>query len=386
MKEYHVIIQGVQSGPFPESTIQSMIFSGEVKQADLCWADGMAEWQPLHSVIEPPPPLPDPIDKVQSYYICNNDEPKGPYTETQLRAMWLNGLVLASTLYWRDGMAEWQPVAELCDAKPQSTDAKKIFSTAVHVVRSVYTSAERNISEFNDELDRAKANDQHPSANALRHLTTSQKLAQGAYAFFTGIDKTVTRIALLRDPPLPKQFIYSCAAFAVIIIFGIVAFSLHRYPHEEQSGLFATYPVIGENLAQTKKRLNAQDKQPEPSTHPGLSTIVTGTLNDKHIIATYFSGDTVVAFYCFPLAKYMDDSERKIFCNKKHSANVQNDITSVYRRTKTITMKGSGCYDGLGRHLIFIQHQDGTLLAAAEEYLAAMGVDSLHVTVELPPQ
>ena len=51
MKEYHVVVQGKQSGPFPESTVQSKVLSGEVSRDDLCWTTGMAEWQPIRSVI-----------------------------------------------------------------------------------------------------------------------------------------------------------------------------------------------------------------------------------------------------------------------------------------------------------------------------------------------
>jgi len=54
MKEYHVLIQGIQSGPFPESAIQLKILSGELNADDLCWTDGLAEWQAVHSVITLP--------------------------------------------------------------------------------------------------------------------------------------------------------------------------------------------------------------------------------------------------------------------------------------------------------------------------------------------
>ena len=186
----------------------------------------MTEWQPIRSVIKLPPPVPVTTEEVQSYYICNNDEQKGPYTETQLKAMWLNGLIVASTLYWTDGMAEWRPVAELCDAKPQLVAAKKFINDTAQVVRSVYASAERNIYEFTDELDKAKAKGQQPNAETPRSLTPIQKLAQRADTFFTRLDKTVTRITLLRNPPLPKKVLYRCAAYVLITMFFVIGYFL----------------------------------------------------------------------------------------------------------------------------------------------------------------
>jgi len=206
------------------------------------------------------------------YYICNNDDPKGPFAETQLRAMWLNGSILATTLYWRDGMAEWRPIAELCDSKPLSADAKKIVNDAVQVmrphcaralknigsvtndavqsVRSVYTSAERNISEFNNELGKAKAKPQQPDteADAPQHFTPVQKLAQGLYAFFVRIDKTVTRVSLLREPPFKKHLIYAFAAFVCFIILGVIGFSLSGCFSAKNISYYQTGREIGTAL------------------------------------------------------------------------------------------------------------------------------------------
>lgn len=273
MKEYHIIIQGVQSGPFQESTIQSMIFSGELNHDDLCWTTGMSEWQPIHTV----------------------------------------------TSLSQSGQE--QPMPEQSAPKSQ-------------------TQSELNPNEHTP---------------LRKRKVTPGRIAAVIVAAFVGV----------------------ICVFKLIESFSV---EQQRIADEKESGLFATYPVIGENLAQTKKRLKAQDKQPEPSKHPGLSTITTVTPNFKHIIMTFFSEDTVVAFYCFPFKKYMDGSEQRIMCTGKHAANVQDDITSVYHRTKGMTTKGGEYYDGLDRKLIFIQYDDGTLLASAEKYLAAMGVEAYTVT------
>jgi len=63
MTQYYIISKGQQSGPFPESEVQSMLASGALATTDLCWAEGMTDWKPIHDVITrptnvpPPPPL-----------------------------------------------------------------------------------------------------------------------------------------------------------------------------------------------------------------------------------------------------------------------------------------------------------------------------------------
>ena len=188
MNEYHVIIQGVQSGPFQESTIQSMISSGEVNQDDLCWTTGMSEWQPIHVVIS------------------------------------------------LSVSAQEQPMTE--QSAPESQ-------------------TQSGLSPNEHTLPR-------------KRKFTPGRVVAVIFAAFVGF-------------------------ICVFKIVESISNEQQRIADEKESGLFATYPVIGENLAQTKKRLKADDKQPEPSKHAGLSTITTVTPDLKHIIMTFFSGDTVVA-------------------------------------------------------------------------------------------
>jgi hypothetical protein len=47
------------------------------------------------------------------YYIYDQDQQKGPYTEDQIRSMWSNGRVTAGAHYFRDGMPDWQPIGDL---------------------------------------------------------------------------------------------------------------------------------------------------------------------------------------------------------------------------------------------------------------------------------
>jgi ribosomal protein L37E len=63
MKQYYLIIKGEQSGPFPESEVQSMLAAGNVKPTDLCWTNEMMDWKPIHEIIQRPEnmPLPPPM-------------------------------------------------------------------------------------------------------------------------------------------------------------------------------------------------------------------------------------------------------------------------------------------------------------------------------------
>jgi len=52
----------------------------------------------------------------EEYFIKVQGEQKGPYTYPQLKALYEKGLVPEETEYWRDGMEQWEAVAELCGA------------------------------------------------------------------------------------------------------------------------------------------------------------------------------------------------------------------------------------------------------------------------------
>ena len=63
MKQYHVIKNDEQLGPFSEDHLKEQLSNGELSFNDICWAEGMEEWQPIHATIElpemaAPPPAP----------------------------------------------------------------------------------------------------------------------------------------------------------------------------------------------------------------------------------------------------------------------------------------------------------------------------------------
>ncbi len=50
----------------------------------------------------------------EEYLIHVDGEQKGPYTFPQLKRLYDKNLIPEETLYWQDGMEQWQPVSSLC--------------------------------------------------------------------------------------------------------------------------------------------------------------------------------------------------------------------------------------------------------------------------------
>jgi hypothetical protein len=58
------------------------------------------------------------------YYLATVDGKRaGPYSLEQLRAFWTSGSVTRATPYWRTGMADWRPIAEIENALKPSPNA-----------------------------------------------------------------------------------------------------------------------------------------------------------------------------------------------------------------------------------------------------------------------
>lgn len=64
MNNYHIAKDGKQTGPFEEAEVLRQIAAGVISPNDLCWREGMAEWQPIATVLNVasqtpyPPPIP----------------------------------------------------------------------------------------------------------------------------------------------------------------------------------------------------------------------------------------------------------------------------------------------------------------------------------------
>lgn len=118
MSSYYVALDGQQAGPFSFPEIQSLVNSGRATAANLCWANGMADWQPLgvvlpsigarnidaHSVSQPPfhaGPAYNPYTAPQvtpSAFTQNPRKGVGRLAFLGLFVAWIVGLYLAFSL------------------------------------------------------------------------------------------------------------------------------------------------------------------------------------------------------------------------------------------------------------------------------------------------
>lgn len=69
---YHISVNRVTSGPFPEETLRQKLAAGELKPTDLCWTTGWDGWRAISTVMAgapggatPPPPLPVHVPPLQ---------------------------------------------------------------------------------------------------------------------------------------------------------------------------------------------------------------------------------------------------------------------------------------------------------------------------------
>lgn len=69
----------------------------------------------------------------EQYYINLQGEQKGPYTFAQLKHLYDRNLIAGETLYWQDGMEQWQPIGALC-AAPLKRQRRRIRLRRMTVV------------------------------------------------------------------------------------------------------------------------------------------------------------------------------------------------------------------------------------------------------------
>ena len=64
MSSYHIAKDGKQTGPYDKEEVRRQVGTGALKASDLCWCEGMADWQSIGTVFnfipetDSPPPIP----------------------------------------------------------------------------------------------------------------------------------------------------------------------------------------------------------------------------------------------------------------------------------------------------------------------------------------
>ncbi len=113
--------EGQQFGPFTTDDLRAKLARGEVAPTDLVWREGMANWVAASAVPELQPPPPQPVSVVPMaeqpsgamWLIGRGGQQLGPYSTADVQAMAASGQVARGDLLWREGMAEWKPLAEV---------------------------------------------------------------------------------------------------------------------------------------------------------------------------------------------------------------------------------------------------------------------------------
>lgn len=108
MRQIYLSKNGQQQGPFPEDQVVAGLQSGQHAPDTLCWHDGLAEWKPLSEVIalpvQPLPPVPSVL------FVMHDGQQQGPLSEADIRERLKNGSLSTQDFAWKEGMAEWQPL------------------------------------------------------------------------------------------------------------------------------------------------------------------------------------------------------------------------------------------------------------------------------------
>ena len=49
--QFYLYQNDQQVGPYTESQIKEMVAAGSIQETDICWHEGLSDWQPLNAVI-----------------------------------------------------------------------------------------------------------------------------------------------------------------------------------------------------------------------------------------------------------------------------------------------------------------------------------------------
>ena len=78
------------------------------------------------------------------YYLYQNEQQVGPYTEEQITSMLANGDIAATDMIWHEGLPDWKPIQEVIALNPAATPAPPSAPPA----SAVQTAGNDNMSLF----------------------------------------------------------------------------------------------------------------------------------------------------------------------------------------------------------------------------------------------
>ena len=113
--QYHLNINGQNTGPVPLAQLKDMMASGQFTRASYVWKPGMPQWQAageiaeLEALFAPVPPAPPDT----AWHLNINGQAQGPHDVSALQTLIRNGQLTADTFVWQAGMPQWQKAGEV---------------------------------------------------------------------------------------------------------------------------------------------------------------------------------------------------------------------------------------------------------------------------------
>lgn len=111
MTEWYYGRNSQNKGPVSQERLEDLVASGRIMPTDLAWYEGLAEWTPIQDLPELSAAVAQASAEV--WYYGQGENQQGPISVLKLRSLISSRHVGADWLAWKDGMAEWLPIAEI---------------------------------------------------------------------------------------------------------------------------------------------------------------------------------------------------------------------------------------------------------------------------------
>lgn len=86
---------------------------------------------------------PDSKGETVDYIIQDGEHRKGPYTLTQIKAMWERGLITSTALYWSEGPGSWSPLHSLIEGRQEETSYRTSSKNSSGINQNPFTTTGR---------------------------------------------------------------------------------------------------------------------------------------------------------------------------------------------------------------------------------------------------
>lgn len=258
----------------------------------------------------------------EQWYYSDGESVIGPFTEEQLHEQHAAGSITDDTLVCKAGVEEWIACSDAISSKSKRDCASDVTPTGHN----------------------STASGSRPSFTNLLSLNFA-----------------VVSIIVLTG---------------VMLIFGAGLPLYNRWQEAKRianEGLWGPYPIIGESVADTAKRLNTSEDDLTLNKN-GLQEFVTLSKDHESGIATYFSDNKVVGFTYIPLKKNIPKSEQKYKLSEARSNVVQRDVKSVYQAVEQIIYEGDSFADAAGNEIELVAMSDGTMWVYNKAFQEKIGI------------